>query len=124
MNPIHLPSFRLFPGMALSIDGTPGRVKLGTDGVVLLWVSDYPHGRKVIRIDDYMPSSAVLIAADPATGGCLAVLLGADVRRVHPASIFRAAEGMPWTDDLTCGFHATLGEACVAVAVALGRWPG
>lgn len=153
MNPINLPGFRLLPGMIVTgraaqrsgIVATGGlRVHaIRKDGgiVVVPWDSagsihdtwDVPDGFLSASLTGnfdhpdktyLLTETARIVAADSATGGCLAVLLGADVRRVHPSSISRAAEGTPWTDDLTYGFHATLGEACVAVAVALGRWPG
>jgi hypothetical protein len=64
---------------------------------------------------------------DPATAGCLMVLLGPEAWRVrYSPSMHKRAAGVPWIADLPndVTVHATQGEACVAVAVALGRWGG
>lgn len=115
MNPINLPGFRFMDGMAATAGGVPGRMSVRDCGPV--WTPDTPGAFSS------MPGMSIN-PADPATGGCLAVLLGADVRYIHPAIPTAGARGMLWADDLTRGFYPTLGEACVAVAVALGRWPG
>lgn len=68
---------------------------------------------------------------DPCTGGALLYLLGREAARVrYSPSLHKQAAGTPWIADLyqaggtdsrmTC--HPSLGRACFAVAVALGRW--
>ncbi len=59
---------------------------------------------------------------DPATGGALAALLGAQAWRI-------SHDGHSWIADISCGAvgdrttaHRSLGRACFGVAIALGRW--
>lgn len=62
---------------------------------------------------------------DPCTGGALLCLLGREGSRV-----WRSVVGDGWMADTTIPGsrfptvtdHASLGRACFAVAVALGRW--
>ena len=63
---------------------------------------------------------------DPATAGCLLALLGpGEWDNVAPGSAV-APDGAGWwawvNGDWSEGM--TLGRACIAVAEALGRWPG
>jgi len=68
---------------------------------------------------------------DPCTGGALLYLLGTDAARVrYSPSHHKQAAGTPWIADLyqaggtdsRMTAHRSLGRACFAVAVALGRW--
>lgn len=69
---------------------------------------------------------------DPATAGCLLALLGSEAWRVKFSTSFAKRDaGTPWVADLwtqetghASSLHPTLGAACIAVAEALGRWPG
>lgn len=57
---------------------------------------------------------------DPATAGCLLALLGSRCR------VWQDREDGLWTVEIgawRASMHATLGRACIAIAVALGRWP-
>lgn len=130
MNATDLPGWRVLPGIAIALDGIPGRVSLGTGGV-LLWQSEGGPGY-VAGIDRMLGTmserhSVKVLAADPATGGILAHLLGVEAWRVrYSPSMHKRAAGVPWIADLPndVTLHATQGEACVAVAEALGRWGG
>ena len=58
---------------------------------------------------------------DPATAGCLLALLGPGVR-----VWMDGADGL-WTVEVggvRASMHSTLSRACIAAALALGRWPG
>lgn len=81
---------------------------------------------------EWLPEEGMRIDPDdPATGGCLLSLLGDEVWRVEgiPSGTFLA-----WIDDheeeesrrgeSLQEEHPTLGRACIAVALSLGKWPG
>ena len=129
-DPTTLPGWRWLPGLALAVDGTPGRVSLGTGGV-LLWTAEGGHGY-IAGIDRHVAAMAGLqtfavLAADPATGGCLVALLGPEAWRVrYSPSKHKQGAGTPWMatlpDRLT--LHPSQGEAALAVPEALGRWGG
>ena len=124
MSPHILPGFRLLPGMALSIGGTPGRVTLGSGGV-LLWLAEGGGPGYIAGIDRMLPTmeDVALVADDPATGGCLVALLGSSARDAQYDAIGKTWGAWIPRDGWRKG-HPTLGAACVAVATALGRWLG
>lgn len=66
-------------------------------------------------------SSAVVVADDPATAGCLLALLGDGAWR---AVFSRVAGQWLWWDGEEWLSAPSLGWACVEAALALGRWPG
>ena len=130
VDPTTLPGWRILPGLALAVDGTPGRVSLGTGGL-LLWNAEGGPGY-IAGIDRHMEAVAGLqtftvLAADPATSGVLVHLLGPEAWRVrYSPSQHKQAAGTPWVADLvgTVTLHPSQGEAAAAVAGALGRWGG
>ena len=63
---------------------------------------------------------------DPATAGCLLAMLGpGEWDNVAPGSAI-AADGRGWWAWVDGKYieGLTLGQACIAAAAALGRWPG
>lgn len=131
MSPIDLPGWRVLPGLAIALYDTPGRVSLGTGGV-LLWTAEGGPGYMagIDRMLGLMSErhSVKVLAADSATGGILAHLLGSEAWRVwYSRSAREQTPETPWVADIPGGDatrHATQGEACVAVAMGLGRWGG
>lgn len=130
IDPTTLPGWRWLPGLALAVDGIPGRVSLGIGGV-LLWTAEAGPGY-IAGIDRHVAAMVGLqtfavLAADPATGGILAHILGPEAWRVrYSPSKHKQAAGTPWMatlpDRLT--LHPSQGVAALAVAEALGRWGG
>ena len=92
---VSLPGWRGMPGMA---DNKGGRLIVGQ------W------GPRMTPDPD-----------DPATAGCLLAMLGSGCR------CWQDREDGLWTVEVggvRASMHTTLGRACIAVAEALGRWPG
>ena len=110
MSPVtSLPGWRWSPGMAYTVAGKVRRVVTVGGGE--------EHGEPCLD--------------DPCTGGALLYLLGVEATRIWYSPILRKqTAGTPWAADLDYDpctdehvtFHASLGRACFAVAVALGRW--
>ena len=109
---VSLPGWRWMPGMFVP---SPGYGRLDDDDV-----SDHPLYRLPLRhADECWPDPD-----DPATAGCLLALLGVQAVDV----VCPAANGGRWAVSVSgphhIGIGSTLGRACIAAAVALGRWPG
>lgn len=112
MSPVtSLPGWRWSPGMAYTVAGKARRVVTVGGGE--------EHGEPCLD--------------DPCTGGALLDLLGQSAARVwYSPSHAKQGAGTPWIADLDrdgdtstderVTIHASLGRACFAVAVALGRW--
>jgi hypothetical protein len=110
MSPVtSMPGFRWSPGMAYTVAGRLRRV--------VMLGSGEEHGEPALD--------------DPATGGALLYLLGHEAARIrYSPSHRKQSAGTPWIADLyqvggtdsRITAHASLGRACFAVAVALGRW--
>jgi len=100
----------------------------GDDGAVYSWTDE--DGAIVTMDDGPFDGYAPLTPdpTDPATAGCLMLLLGPEAWRVwYSRSAREQTPKTPWVADIPDGDatrHATQGEACVAVAEALGRWGG
>jgi hypothetical protein len=99
----------------------------GDDGAVYSWTDE--DGDIFTMDDGTFETFAPLVPdfTDAGTGGCCVTLLGPEAWRVrYSPSMHKRAAGVPWVADLvgTVTVHATQGEACVAVAEALGRWGG
>lgn len=126
MNPIHLPNFRLLPGMLAKTTGRRIPFRVGAKRTIgrgqfkqtQVYLVHKKHG-----IGWWAPIGDVtgIVASDFATGGCLVQMLGEGADDVW----YELLDGRwyAWTGNDHRSFP-TLGEACVAVAVALGRWPG
>lgn len=131
-DPTTLPGWRWMAGMRALTDhrgahGAPYRLWTGNHGML--------RGEGEGDASGYVggwESMAELLGAvpdptDPATGGCLLALLGPDVavtisaRETGP--LYRIGYGLDGRRHATTG-HDSLGAACIAVAVAMGRWPG
>jgi hypothetical protein len=136
MSPHLLPNFRLLPGMLVKTTGRKIPFRVGAKRTVgrgqfkqtQVYLVHPKHG-----LGWWTPIGDVtgIVADDPATGGCLAVLLGASAWRT--TRLYPAGERPPWLADTYFSnrdhnepsqSYPTLGAACVTVAVALGRWPG
>lgn len=129
MSPHLLPGFRYLPGMLATVKGRRIPFRIGAvgsgryKGLVYLVHPKLGIGEWGAVSGDrpQLPEVTGIVANDPATGGCLAQLLGESVDDVwfDPVSVRWHA----WTGD---GYRScpTLGAACVAVATALIRWPG
>ena len=118
-----LPGFRWMPGMLddgleryIAHDSmeTPSETN-GTDG-----------GWKVADSPRTLDPERLITPDDPATGGCLLELLGTT------AHVWRCTKTGEWCirsgggstlSEYDAEGH-TLGQACIAAALALGRWPG
>ena len=122
-DPTTLPGWRWLPGMQLRTpDGRLWRV-YDRAGCGLAAVAESTSLPVWERLEDL--SGAAPVAADPATGGILTHLLGAEAWRVrYSPSMHKRAAGTPWVADLvgTVTLHPSQGEAAAAVAGALGRW--
>lgn len=137
-----LPGFQWMPGMRVLPDAAnlPARmVYAGEDGHAFAHeapVRMIPGGKGSdpgvdAWSDDAYTGEEEPDWSDPATGGCLMVLLGTEAWRVrYSPSIAKQAAGTPWVADLWSAdgtrvrMYPSQGEACAAVAQSLGRWPG
>lgn len=121
-----LPGFAWHEGMLGRLGDWWGRVISVHEGHVVWHVEDSVAGHT-----RPWPSDALPVVEDDATGGCLFELLGRGVKAG------RGDKGGWWCDHaepdavLAAPNHAyhiaagaSLGEACVEVALARGRWPG
>lgn len=92
---------------------TDGRVCLSSPGVVA-W-------------NRYEPGAPEPDLDDPATGGAMLALLGEHAWRVGPHDSpqgIRFFARLVVSRDCDINLIPTLGQACLAVALSLGRWPG
>ena len=101
----------------------------GDDGAVYSW-TDEDFACRMDADEDFAALSRGLApgVTDPATAGCLMLLLGSEAWRVwYSRSAREQTPETPWVADIQGGDatrHATQGEAAVAVAMGLGRWGG
>ena len=126
MNPINLPNFRILPGMLARTTGRKIPFRIGAQRTVgrgqakqtQVYLVHPRHGAGW-----WAPIGDVtgIVASDLATGGCLVQILGDGADGVW----YNLLDGR-WCARTSDGYRSfpTLGEACVAVAVAFGRWPG
>lgn len=126
MSPHLLPGFRLLPGMLVKTTGRKIPFRVGASRTVgrgqfkqtQVYLVHPKHG-----LGWWTPIGDVtgIVAADHGTGGCLVHLLGEGADDVW----YELLNGRwyAWTGEDHRSFP-TQGEACAAVAVALGRWPG
>lgn len=129
-DPTRLPGWRWMAGMRTKevLQPPPWTLPLWDEAVVLSAAKGEPVRVCTVlgKVRDLHPG-AVPDPTDPATGGCLLALLGLDVavtisaRETGP--LYRIGYGLDGRRHATTGYD-TLGAACIAVAVALGRWPG
>jgi len=128
---MELSGFRWLVGMQDAYNGERvSHVYEVTGRLVLFEVSEAWEDDHASRWNPTVLSRhAIINPDDPATGGCLLELLGADVcftrytdgTRTLRWGPFEGWSGLEWRGEV---IGATLGRACIAAALALGRWPG
>jgi len=117
--PTQLPGWRWSRGM---IDAT-GRVilRVDPDGRPVEWaVPSVRVGRHLVADWPAWPNAAQPDLDDRATGGCLLAMLGDHSAASYAVGVWMASAAIPFAS----GQGTSLGRACFAVALALGRWPG
>jgi len=118
---ISIPGCRWMPGMRDGDDGSRC-VRIERRAVTGLYDAIFWDGVDEGVVESDQPSNAWPDPDDPATEGCLLRLLGPCEVAYDDAD----PECGPWSVAVPHHFRmsATIGRACIAVAAALGEWPG
>ncbi len=135
-DPTTIPGWNWAPGMRLTLPDDDLRLRIlqvDGDGVPSMWTdnqhlytcSDFPWS-------DYAADGWTPDDTDPATAGCLMALLGPEAWRLsYQGSGTPTDTRCVWRADVNRGTnwnqtsnHPTLSDACIAVAEAMGKWPG